>query len=104
MDSLLHDSESEEEEVDDTYEPLVLSADMFDNKLDLKPSIVKIEKGLKKEEHEETDFANTSIKQENLDWTFTKPQQFSDNNICLTLLQVAVTSYSVKKNVKMGFE
>lgn len=85
VDTLLQDNESEEEdEEEDIYEPLVLSGEMFMNQLDSKAD-VKMEKELGSGSEQKA-----NVKQEDCEYKFLQPEQYSDNNLTFSLIQVNV--------------
>lgn len=88
LDTLFRDSESEEEENEDIYEPLVLSAEMFTKQLDLKTDacgVVKVENDVKSV----AEAVRFNMSQENISYKLLESEQYSDNNMCFSLLQVS---------------
>lgn len=89
LDTLFRDSENEEEEYEDIYEPLVLSGEMFTKQLDLKTNacgVVKLENEIKGG----AEAVKLNMNQENLSYKFLESEQYSDSNMCFSLLQVSV--------------
>lgn len=90
--AFLEDSESEEE--DDFYEPLVLSSEMFSKKegLDNKTytSCLKLDKDVKDKVEEASHAATLPSSQELFSSTFLESEMYSDSNPSFSIIQVII--------------